>query len=571
MKGMAKTEERGLVALASCQCSRRSDASADGLHWQDANATESDDRPWFVTLAARFPWWVVSALFHLLVIAFIGMVTFAIERHSVEACTLTSTDLQERSSGIDLPTDRVLMDVLDTPPTDPAAKEPSDIKIPPDILAAVSLGDHFETVNPDGISERSAYGDTDGMLFHSVHGDIELASGGGLASSDFTGYAIGPGGAGPGDGGGWGGGFGTGTGVDNGSGHGAFGQRRGAGRVLAIKGHGAVPADIQQSYIWLAAQQEPDGHWDAVKHGAEFKTDTAVTALALLAFLGAGHSEKVGTYKLNVQRAAAWLAAHQNDEGRIFDASDAGSYRGGGYPHAIATLALCECHGMTGSRSTKKDAAQKAVDYCVKTQHPTGGWRYRPGDTPDLSVTGWHIMALKSAKVAGLHVDSNAFTQLIAFLDSVEIKGDAQTSFTPASRYNYQPGYRNPPAEYRLAAIGNLSRLFLGYHCEDLLSSIDGFIERGGLPKWGEDGQSADLYYWYYATLCALQVGGDTWTVWDKALVRVLSGHQCRTGAEAGSWPVAGAYSREWGRVGQTAFAILCLELWPRHSLLKPK
>jgi len=179
-------------------------------------------------------------------------------------------------------------------------------------------------------------------------------------------------------------------------------------------------------------------------------------------------------------------------------------------------------------------------------------------------------MALKSAKLAGLHFDCNAFSKVIDFLNSVEIKGDAASSFTPPSHYAYQPHYLNPPTEHRLAAIGNLSRLFLGYRNDEVLSSVDWFIERGGLPKWGEDGQSADLYYWYYGSLCAHQISGDTWMAWHKALVRVLTLHQIRSGADKGSWPIAGAYSREWGRVGQTALAILCLEIYDRYPRLMP-
>ena len=41
-------------------------------------------------------------------------------------------------------------------------------------------------------------------------------------------------------------------------------------------------------------------------------------------------------------------------------------------------------------------------------QNPNiGGWRYTPGvESGDTSVVGWQVMALKSAQMAGLAVDT---------------------------------------------------------------------------------------------------------------------------------------------------------------------
>ena len=52
---------------------------------------------------------------------------------------------------------------------------------------------------------------------------------------------------------------------------------------------------------------------------------------------------------------------------------------------------------MTGDEQFRIPA-QKAIDFIVKSQHPKGGWRYRPGEEGDTSVVGWQLMALKSVK-----------------------------------------------------------------------------------------------------------------------------------------------------------------------------
>jgi hypothetical protein len=325
------------------------------------------------------------------------------------------------------------------------------------------------------------------------------------------------------------------------------------------------------SLRWLAYNQEADGRWDAMKHGAAVKTDTAVTSLALLTLLGAGNSERVGAYKENVKRAVEWLKSKQAADGRIWDTSDdAVAHRKIGYPNAIATMAMAEAAGMGRVPDTLR-AAQKAVDYCTEVHqtgegYERGGWRYGPKQAGDLSVTGWYIMALKSAKIAGLRVIPAAFDGAINFLDSVEVR-----SSETASRYGYMVGNEKTGSAHRMGAIGNLSRQFMGWKKEDLQSSVEAFVAKGGLPSYGANGASVDLYYWYYATMCVFQQQDmGLWNRWNDAMIKAINDNQCTKGADAGSWAPVGTYSSEWGRVGQTALNLLCLEIYYRYDVIKP-
>ena len=69
----------------------------------------------------------------------------------------------------------------------------------------------------------------------------------------------------------------------------------------------------------------------------------------------------------------------------------------------------------------------------------------------------------------------------------------------------------------------------------------------------------------YYGTLCTFQVGGDVWKSWNEGLKAALLPTQCVGGADDGSWVPAGPYSKQWGRVGQTALSALCLEVYYRY------
>ena len=515
------------------------------------------------SLSGPAAWWVVSTLLHVLIIALATLIgacyAFSPPSDDVVVTTVISPPPQ-----LNVPVERrkTELGAIVAPP----------IEIPDEVLARAERG-HFETIDPDRLDTGKAFGNEDAHMFPREHGLDDAAGGGGLGGTGLN-DQIGVGGVGStGEDGGWGGGKGGGFGNDVGKGQGNFGWRNGGGRHF---GTGAAACRVTEGNVelgltWLAYHQEADGHWDTVKHGASQKTDTAMTGLALLAFAGAGHSERVGRYRDNVKRAVAWLKSKQQANGLIFDATDAGSQRGIGYPHAIATLGLVEAAGMGNVKETRA-AAQRAVDYATEL-HQQGegsdklGWRYSATQAGDLSVTGWYVMAMKSAKIAGLHVNPAAFEGAIKFIESVEIKDGADAY--GATHFAYQPGSEHPGSAHRLTAIGALVRQFCGWKKEETQGSVDWFVNKGGVPAWGANGESVDLYYWYYGSMCAFQQGGDVWNRWNHAMIKALTENQCKTGDDAGSWPVMGEFSGEWGRVGQTALSALCLEVYYRYEKLK--
>jgi hypothetical protein len=319
---------------------------------------------------------------------------------------------------------------------------------------------------------------------------------------------------------------------------------------------------------WLADHQEPDGRWDCVKYGGK-KASVGVTGLALLAFLGHGETEKAGTFKKTVRAAVRWLKSVQQADGKYYIK---GETHGVGYHHAIAGLAMAEAAGMARVTDTIK-SAQRAVNYAVeKHQKGTGSerlaWRYHAREPKnDLSVSGWFIMQIKSAKMAGLQVDPASFDGAVRFLDTVEQKGREGDPYG-GHRYGYTSSSNVSP---RRTAIGCLSRQFLGWKNEELRGGIEWFMQRGGLPQWGANGGSVDLYYWYYATLSTFQHGGEIWNRWNPAMIRALVDNQRLDGDDRGSWDPVGAYAGYWGRAGQTALGALCLEVYYRYPVMLQK
>ncbi len=346
-----------------------------------------------------------------------------------------------------------------------------------------------------------------------------------------------------------------------GSGSGFMGFRgEGGDKNRARRGGGGaetVPY-LNAALEWLARHQERDGHWDAAKYGGQ-KTDVGVTGLALLAFLGDGHSQKFKTkYQDQVHRAVTWLISKQARDGCI----GRGYERGLGYHHAIAGVALAEATAMNNNLVPKtRMAAQKAVDYSVNVhQKHYSGWRYGPKQDADTSVTGWFVMQLKSAHVAKLKVDGEAFQGAIKFIDEVTTRPGADGGY--GGRVSYMPGRTATPT---MTAVGTLCRLFMGWKNTDELVRGGTSYVLDNAPRW-RNNSDVNFYYWYYGTLVMFQSSKEEWDIWNKSMKEALLTNQCRDGDDKGSWDPVGRWCSSGGRVYSTALGALCLEIYFRFN-----
>jgi hypothetical protein len=554
----------------------RHEPNDEPLEHEELEETPSGESTLSLLAMSQLPWWVISVALHVLSVILMMLLTFAVPLPPGESDVVVVTTIEKPSALLAAverpPSHSQNVSDRDTRPTYSLSTVSSNVEIPDYIKEIAELGNHWETNNPDRPDTQSAFGNPDSHFFYDQSGSDDKEGGGGTGGLTLD-ETIGVGGGGTlGTGDGWGGGDGKGIGNGKGDGRGSFGWRNGGGRRWMILKHGgstATDLGMERALSWLARHQEADGHWDTKKLESNEKTDTACTAMALLAFLGAGHTEKIGTYKSNVKRAVEWLRSKQNADGLVFDTTDAGAHRGIGYPHAIAGMALVEAAGMSRIPETVA-AAQKAVDYTIQ-KHQNGdgyerrGFRYGAKQDGDLSVTGWFVMQLKSAMVAGLKVDHNALEGAIKFLESVEQKGaGGDRGYGPASIYKYRPDDVHEQTAHRLTAIGTLCRQFLGWKKEDLQASVEWFVDKGGVPDgWGAN--KTDLYYWYYGALCTYQQGGGVWNKWNAGMKKTLVDNQRKGGDEDGSWDPVGDFAGEWGRAGQTAMACMCLEVYFRY------
>ena len=253
-------------------------------------------------------------------------------------------------------------------------------------------------------------------------------------------------------------------------------------RTPNLRDHGGSTESeraVERGLRWLVAHQANDGSWRfdlsggicngyCRNRGSE-ATTTGATGLALLAFLGAGYTNREGEYQLQIDRALYYLRSRARPTPRGVDMTE--GVKRGMYGHGIAAIALCEAYALTQDLSLK-DLAQRSIDFIVDAQHAEGGgWRYEPHAPGDTTVTGWQIMALKCAEMARLNVPSPTFVNAQHFLDTVQSDEGAQYAYMVTE----------PKRSQATTAIGLLTRMYLGWQVNDRR------LTRGValLSKWG--------------------------------------------------------------------------------------
>ncbi len=336
--------------------------------------------------------------------------------------------------------------------------------------------------------------------------------------------------------------------------------------VIEQGGSADTEAAVDAALAWLARSQHPrDGHWDTqaweggrdtrefaasggTAHGIQ--ADTATTGLALLAFLAAGHTHQQGEYQPQVARGVDFLRSSQSPATGCM-AGNAGRYVAM-YCHGIATLALSEAYIMTHDESLRRPL-ERAVHYTVVTQHPTtGGWRYQPGDQGDTSQFGWQVMALVSARSAGIEVPAHVWQGADRWLQRVSLGSHGGLAcYTPDQRV----------ASHAMTAEALTCRFFLQTEpSPELIDEAANFIVRAA-----PDQDPLNLYYFYYATLAMHQVQDHRWVAWNRALTAKLLETQRSAGSLTGSWDPDPVWGYTGGRVYSTALACLCLETYYRY------
>jgi hypothetical protein len=233
---------------------------------------------------------------------------------------------------------------------------------------------------------------------------------------------------------------------------------------------------------------------------------------------------------------------------------------------------LGEVFGMTrGTQSQKiREAIERALVFSRMVQArkkkiaaEQGGWRYvypEGGDSSDLSVTGWALMFLRSARNAEFDVPRAYFDEGLDFVESCYVK-DPSKRDTGVFRYRAESA---KDGQVTRANTGSgMLTLMLGGRQDhpSIRVGIDWYRSR---PYPTSIDNKAKRFYLatYYSSQAMAQVGGDTWNQMYPQIARNLLEAQ----TDSGAWPSGRGNESAFGPTYTTSLAILSLT--PAYQLL---
>jgi hypothetical protein len=297
---------------------------------------------------------------------------------------------------------------------------------------------------------------------------------------------------------------------------------------------------IERALQFLAnTHNSTDGSWRA--GGTR---NVAITSLAVMAFLSAGHVPGEGRYGELLERSIRYVLKGQQANGLI--AGEGGHEM---YHHGIATLMLAEVAGMTEGKLAAeiREKLVKAVAVILKAQRTgtgpeRGGWRYSMvGNDADISVTGWQIMALRAAKNLGCDVPPENIDRAVEYIKRCQDKSSG--------------GFRYMPTAHLTVPCTGTSILALELCGKDLHRSPD-LLKAGAYllkhpPRWA---QAHFFYSIYYGAQATFQLGDNYWDFYRPLLHEALLRNQKANG----SW-LGDAYDAVYGPNYCTAMGVLAL------------
>jgi hypothetical protein len=340
-----------------------------------------------------------------------------------------------------------------------------------------------------------------------------------------------------------------------------------------------VESAVDRALAWMATQQAEDGSFQTLPTG-----QPGVTSLATMAFLSRGHQPGLGPYGQRINRAIDYVLFCQGSNGLITllppgpVREDKQPSHTAIYNHAISGLMLGESYGqVSGSRAKiVKQAIERALNFSRQLQiRPKravdkGGWRYirvyqRSGVDSDLSVTGWHLMFLRSAKNAEFDVPQSWVDEAITYVRSL---------WDPATGAFKYELYENTGVGTRISrgmtGAGVLCLSMAGQHQTPMARAAGDWLVAHPFKAFGELVPARDRFFYgaYYCSQAMVQLGGRYWEQFFPPLAEVLVNSQNTNG----SWPPeVGGYAPTGGEAvfgSGYSTSLAVLSLTPPYQLL---
>ena len=321
-----------------------------------------------------------------------------------------------------------------------------------------------------------------------------------------------------------------------------------------------VDSSTDRALAWLASGQRRTGNGSFV---APTSGQPGVTSLGAMAFMSKGHVPGGGKYGTELEAAVDYVISCQRSDGLISGGPGGRNFDGKTalYNHAIAGLMLSQAYGMVDRERADRiaEVVPRALAFTRKRQslprpsHEKGGWRYFYQGNPesDLSVTGWQMMFLRSAKNAGFDVPQQHIDEALKYVHSCWDDNEGV--------FYYMRRTGNVRWSRGMCGVGVVALAMGGEHKTAISRRAGRVILNNGFHRYGDRVGSGGERWFYSAYVCSQamsQLGGDYWETFYPTLVQTILATQ----RPDGSWPAEPhSGDSKYGNACTTTFSVLAM------------
>lgn len=333
-----------------------------------------------------------------------------------------------------------------------------------------------------------------------------------------------------------------------------------------------VDAAVNRALDWLAANQQPDGSFPTLDSG-----QPAVSCLCVLSFMAHGHMAAQGKYGKPLEQATEYAMQCQKANGLLALVAPDGQEISrdvpheigvcAAYNHAISSLALSEVYGMSQREQSSRLRATiaKSLNATLTMQRwpkdrrvDQGGWRYLNdfnSEDSDLSITGWELQFLRSARNGGFDVPKKAIDDAVDYVRRTYSNRYGAFGYAVGDYYDFR--------SRGMAGAGILALAHAGYHNSTESKGSANWILQHRFEVYNRiepftQSYSNDRYHYGLFNCCQgmYQLGGSYWERFFPRVVKTLLANQ----QPDGSWPAESHFNDgKYGNAYTTALVVLTL------------
>ena len=343
--------------------------------------------------------------------------------------------------------------------------------------------------------------------------------------------------------------------------------------VLSADEWQRVDVAVNRALDWLARQQRPNGSFPTLETG-----QPGVTCLCMMALISHGHVPGDKRFGTRLEKATDFAISCQKPNGLVTLVGPDGpeidrnvDHEIGtcaAYNHAISSLTLSELYGMNDGERARR--LQKVINKSLATtilmqrwpkDQPAdrGGWRYiDDGGTnseydSDLSITGWQLMFLRSARNAGFNVPKEPIDEAVAYV--------RRCYSQQYGVFEYVTGDDDDRSR-AMAGAGILALAHAGFHGAAEAQRSAEWLLQHNFDRYNVilplGPNRHDRYHYALFTSCQgmYQLGGRYWQEFFPRTVATLLANQLPDG----SWPADSHWhDGQFGRAYTTALVVMTL------------